>query len=225
MHRDRMGNAEHRGDAEINARIKSLNNLITRISGMKNLSDAQKAELTASLQAQISSLTTLKAKIDSGTATSSLSTDIKSITQGNRVYALVMPKTEVLAAVDRLNTLIASLKTIAGKLQTRITEAQGKGVDVGSSTAKLADLNAKLTDATTQAQNAQAAVINLTPDNGDQSVIDSNKAALRTANTALKAAEKDVKIAGNDSREIVKTLGIHIDTQVTASTTASTTTQ
>ena len=225
---NRMQNMGKRGDAEINGRITSLTNLISRISLIKNISDTEKTDITNLLQAEITNLTTLKGKIDSDTSTTSLKTDLADITQGNRVYALVMPKTQVLAAVDRLNTLITSLTTVAGKLQTRITAAQAKGVDVTAANASLADLNAKLADAKTQAANAQAAVINLVPDNGDQTVAASNKAALKTANTDLKTAESDLRAVNKDSRDIIKSIGGRVHPEPVSTTTpptASTTTQ
>jgi hypothetical protein len=99
------------------------------------------------------------------------------------------------------------MQTLAGKLQTRISAAQSAGNNVTVAQAALTDMNAKLTDANTQAQAAITEVSGLKPDNGDQTVMQSNTAALKDARTKIQTAQKDLVAARKDAGIIVKSVG------------------
>jgi hypothetical protein len=66
-------------------RIASLNKLQTRITGMKKLSDAQKAAFTATITANINDLTALDAKIKADTDPAVLAADKASISKAYRL--------------------------------------------------------------------------------------------------------------------------------------------
>src|SRR5258708_3571747 len=117
-------NLKSRVDQEIDRRISSLGKLIERINALKRISSDQKLSLTNQVQAEVTSLTTLKAKIDQDTDVTILRTDVKSIVASYRVYALFMPKIEVLAAADRLSETADKLTDLATKLQARVGTAQ-----------------------------------------------------------------------------------------------------
>ncbi|MEI8337538.1 MAG: hypothetical protein WCF92_00125 [bacterium] len=193
-----------KGDSEIAKRITSLNNLLAKINGMKKLSDTNKASLSSTIETALTNLNSLKAKIDSDTSTTTLKEDLKSITANYRVYALVMPQVSLLAATDRIDTIAASLEALSTKLQTRISSAQGSGVDVTSANNSLADLNAKISDANAQALAINQAVSALTPDQGDKTKAAANTAAIKEARAKLKIAEQDLKTARADINSILK---------------------
>ena len=230
-----------RGNAELDARIKTLSDLLTRVGSMVKVSATEKATLTTEIQTQISNLTNLKMKIDAEASTtvvvasSSLQADTKSITDSYRVYALIVPQIEILAATDRANTILSSMTILAGKLETRIAAAQTAGQNVTALQASLTDLNAKLADATTQSTAAEGAVVNLVPDQGNQTVAQSNATALKTARADLKTATNDIQAAENDAKSIVKaiasrdanttnTISTSSPTMTTSSTISATTT-
>jgi|ERR1035437_495523 hypothetical protein len=206
---NRIDNGKVTGDKEIGNRIDDLNKLISRINSMTNVTPAQKTQYTSVIQNEISSLTTLESQVNTDNSTTSIRADLQSITGGNRVYALVIPKTQILASVDRLNTLVASLTTISSKLQTRISLATASGTDFTTAEAKISDLNLRLSDATAQGRTAQTSVVNLVPDNGNATVLASNNAALKAAREALKTAEQDMRTSRDDIKAILKALGIH----------------
>src|SRR6202012_2000296 len=56
-----------RGDTEITRRIAALNDLNTRIQAMQKVTDTFKAGISASITNEVSTLTSLKAKIDADT--------------------------------------------------------------------------------------------------------------------------------------------------------------
>ncbi len=206
------------GNAAITARIASLNNLIARLSNAKNISAEEKSSITAQINTLRDSLTSLRTKINMDASstnaglpgalgsTSPLRNDVQSITKDYRIYELVIPQSEILAAVDRVKTIAGSLTTVAGKLQVRITAAQSAGNNVTSMQASLADLNAKIADIGSQAALASAGVKNLTPDAGATSTASSNTTALKAARAALATAQSDITAATVDAKAIVSAL-------------------
>ena len=210
-----------KADTAITARITDLNNLEARIGQMDRVSAAEKTSLDTTIQASISDMTSLKAKIDADTDAATLKADIASITKSYRIYVLVMPQGRIIAAADRVVTITGTLTTLSGALQTRITAAQTAGQNVTALTASLADMNAKVTDANTQAQAAVSEIASLQPDNGDKTVFASNEAALKDARAKIKTATADLMAARKDAGSIVKALeAMKITTSASATTTA-----
>lgn len=190
-----------RSDKEIGRRIDSLNKLISRINEMKKISKEQKAILTAQIQTQITDLTTLKTKVDADTDLQNAKTDAQSIIKSYRIYALFIPKIHILATSDRMLDAIDKTSTIAAKLNTRISEAKGKGQDVSSLESLYSDMQSKITDAKTQAQNAIDLVTPLVPEG-----YPGNKTSLMDARKILMAGRQDLQSARIDARKIVNEL-------------------
>ena len=214
-------NQKTRAEKEISNRITDLNKLIARIQAMKHVSDANKTTLVASVQTQITILTTLKTKIDADTDVTILKTDVQSITKSIRIYMLVMPQIFIAAASDRLLDVSADMTTVGTLLSARITEAKTAGKNTSDLDAALADYTAKIADANVQAQAAISATVSLTPDNGDKTKAEANTAALKAARAQLEAGTKDLKTARKDAETIVKGLkAFGIKVQTTATSTA-----
>ncbi len=212
--------AQAKADTEISARITALNTLLTRIGQMQRVSSSDKANLTTTLQSEISQMTALKAKIDSDTSNTTLIPDIQSITKSFRIYVLVLPQGRITAAADRVMTIVTLLDTLSAKLQTRITAAQNAGQNMSAETTLVSDMNAKTADANTQAQAAVSEVSALQPDNGNTTIYNSNQAALKDARSKIAAATADLKTARQDAGSIVKIiLSLKISSTVNASST------
>jgi len=232
QHQDQaISNIDNRSTAEITARINSLNELLVRINAMAKISSSTKSTIASEIQTLSAELATLQSQIQataSSTPTGSvgdlssssqLRTEAQSITKDYRVYALVIPQTDILAAADRAQTLVTSFTTLAVKLQTRITTLQTAGHDVTALQASLSDLNAKVADAQTQATAAVTATQSLTPDNGNATIAANNATAVKAAQADIKIVDSDIKAATADAKSIVK--GIEAF-DITASTSAST---
>jgi hypothetical protein len=205
-------------DKEITNRIDSLTQLLTRIASTTKITSAEQQSLTSTIQTEITSLQTLEQKVQSDTSTSSLSTDRKSITDAYRVYALVIPQVEIITSADRIETVAQTFSTVVGKINTRIASST---VDTTKAQADVTDINAKLADATSQAQAAIALVANLKPDQGVQSVATSNTQALKSARADLKTAESDLRAAEKDARDALAALRIKVAPQENAPSTAT----
>lgn len=214
--------AKTRSDNEIDARITNLTQLQTRVNAMVKVSSDDKSSLSTTIQTEITNLTNLKAQIDADTGTTTLKTDMQSITQAYRIYALVIPQGQIAAAADRIGTITANFTTIGTKLETRIS-ALPAGTDTSAMTSSLADFTAKLADANVQAQAAVTETATLQPDNGDATILASNTAALKDARTKIQAAQKDLQGAQQDAQTIVNAIKqITPSATVTASSTTST---
>ena len=199
-----------RSDTAITDRITSLNALSTRVGNMVNVSATEKASISSEVSSQISGLTTLKAKIDADTDVATARADEKTITADFRIYALVIPRGYVVAAADRVSTISSMMTALQAKLQARITTDQSAGKDVSALAAPMTDISTKVYDATSQATSAQSAVVPLVPDQGNATVMASNKATLESSRADLKTSTSDLKSARSDIQTILsslKTLG------------------
>lgn len=185
--------------AEITSRVTHLQAQIERINKMERLSADQKASIVVELNAQIASLTTLKAKIAADTDLATLREDMKSITKAYRVYAVTMPKAAIIAAADRIMTVSAQMDTISIKLSERVAAATST-----IATTALADFKIKVADAKVQAQAAVSLVSALVADNGDAAIAASNQAALKSAKAKIDAGQADLKAARKDMETIMK---------------------
>jgi hypothetical protein len=178
---------------------------------MKNVSDSEKNSIKSEIQSEITKLNALKSKIDSDTDLATIKTDLKSITEGSRIYALIIPRTNILASVDKINTVATMLETISVKLQVRIDEVKASSTSATSTRVTemqtlLNNIKTKIADAKKEALTAQTAVSGLTPDNGNKTVLDSNNAKIKSARANIKTANKDLDEARKFARSITKAL-------------------
>ena len=199
----RVSGAKAQDTKEIDKRISSLNDLVAKVQGMKNVSSAQQTSIATTIQSLIANLQTLETTISSESSTTLLKQESQSITKAYRVYALVLPQTNLIAASDRIQTLAASLNVIAGKLQTRLSQAS---TSLSSSQTALADMQSKTADALSLSQAIISEVTPLMPDQGDKTIMSSNTTALKDARTKVQTANKDLVAARKDAQTIVQAL-------------------
>lgn len=199
----RIATAKQHADQEIERRITMLTALDTRVQQMGRVSSSAKSGTSATVQAQIDSLTALKATIDADSDIDTLKTDIKSIAASYRIFLLIIPQGRIEVAADKIQTTAASFSTFAGKLEARISALQTSGTDVTTLSASLADMQAKTADAQAKASAAVSASASLKPDDGDQSVQAANAAALKEARADIAAAMQDLRDARKDAGSIV----------------------
>jgi len=199
---ERIANAKERAQAEITRRIAGLEKLLERIAAMKRLSESFKGELRATVDAEIANMEALAAKIEAGTSTSTLKADIQSITKSYRIFALVVPKAHIAAVAEKVVTMTAIMGEMGGKLKNRIDAAGGSGQDVSTLTAALAELSANIDSANAHAKVAVEGTANLKPDEGDETVLQANQAALKVAREELRLAHQDIQ----EGRQAIQTI-------------------
>jgi len=195
-------NLKQRADNEINRRVTSLNNLIAKINNLKKITDTQKTDFVNQIQAEITSLNTLKTKIDADTDLVTLRTDAQSIVKSYRVYLLLIPKMNILVAADSLDTIADRLDVLAGKLEARINTAGD--VDVASLKTNLADIKTKSADMRIQAQKARDSIIPLTPDGypGNKGILQQGRQYIVTGKNDLQTARHDAEIIIQGLKEV-----------------------
>ncbi len=183
---------------EITRRITSLIRVNNRISEIKRLTESQKSSLINDIQSEITNLTELNKKTQPETELETLRTDVKSIVSSHRTYLLFLPKTQIIIAANAILNAADKINEFSAKLQTKINEAKSKGEDTTSMETALADMQAKTTDAKTQANNAINTVSALQPTD-----YPGNKPQLQSARTMLQAAHKDLITAKQDAQKII----------------------
>lgn len=139
-----------RADTMIQVRLTSLQNLLTRISSDKRLSDNQKSSMTADINTTISNLQALKAKIDADTDVTTARNDAKSIVTSYHVYATYEPKERLMVIIENLQTSATNVQSVLTRLSTFVDTLKSQGKDTTGLTTLLTDMNTKLTDITTK---------------------------------------------------------------------------
>ena len=197
-----------KGDSEISRRLTSLSTLSTKINDATKLSSSDKASLSNEVSSTTAGLTTLKTQLDSEASVTPVSaaltaakTDVSNIYSEYRVYALVLPKVELVKVADDQQAVQAKLTNLSQKLQTRITADQKAGKNVATIQSEETDMTNQITSAQTISSNIESNVINLQP-----SDYNSNHSVLSGDNTQLKTAHTDDQNAETDAKNIVATL-------------------
>lgn len=190
-----------RGSNEISRRLTTLNGLVAKINATSYLTSAQKSALIAELNAQISSLQSLQTELSSEDSVTAAKDDAQKVITDYRVYALTVPKIQIVLTADRQQVTESKLSTIAAKLQTEIDTAQGNGKDVTGLQAKLDDMNAKLKDAQAISSDVETKVLAL-----QASDYNSDHKVLKSYRDQLKTARADIGAALSDAKAIVKSL-------------------
>lgn len=197
----RIENLRNRAVKEIERRVASMQQLITRIAALKKLSETQKTVLTTQVQTEIANLNALKAKIQADTDLATLQTDTKTIVSSYRVYALFIPKVHILSAAE--GTIAASEKMMIAytELKTRAATAATAGTDTTTIDQSLAAMLQSITEATSQANSAITTVTPLTPDG-----YPANRTSLNAARDDLKGARQNLHEAKQQGTSVLKLL-------------------
>ncbi len=195
-------NAKSNADKEIQRRITGLQNLITRLGQMKNLTQTQINSYTSQVQSEISTLTSLQTKIDSDTDPTTLKSDKQSIIDSYRVFAVFIPEINLLAATDKLTTL---LNEISAKLTGKQTAINSGGSSNSALTTALSDAQSKLTDAQGLISQAQTELLALTPQGypGNRSNILDARSKVQSVINDIKGIASDIATINSGMRDII----------------------
>lgn len=191
----KIQNLKTRATTEITKRLTALNSLITKINSVKHLTTDQKTSYISDIQGNITSLTSLKTKIDADTDPTTLQSDVKSIIESYRIFAVYVPKIHILAGTNAATEMATSLSNLTIKIQTRLTVDQQAGKDITTLQAELTDMQSKITEANNLIQSVNATVIALTPSSypGSSTILQTAQQSLKTIRTDLLAAKQDAQ--------------------------------
>lgn len=198
-------------DKQLDQRIENLGKLKDRVSKFKNIPENEVSSIIAIIDDLVSKLNILKNKIDTATSTEIVKEARESINENYRVYMLINPELNIIAAADRIGTMISMMNIVGAKLETRIgtlaTSSDITSANITPAKKTLVDLKTKLVNAQTNVQEAIKIVQPLMPDQGDKTVMESNQKALKEARAKIKLANTDLIGAKKDAESIVKILG------------------
>jgi ATP-dependent protease HslVU (ClpYQ) ATPase subunit len=200
-----LSNIKSRGAAEITRRLTTLGTLQSKINSATHLTSSDAAYLSAEVSSEVSGLTTLQAKLAADTSCATAKVDAQNIINDYRVYALVVPKVELVKTADDQQTTEGKIASLSTELQARITADQNNGKNVATLQADLNNLNTQNSNALKISSDIEAVVLPLQPTdyNNDHSILAGDYAQLKTAHGDLVTARDEAKsiISGLKSLE------------------------
>jgi len=214
----RLTKLRDRALKEIDRRIASLNRLTVRVNNFKKLPSAQKTTYTTKIQTEITSLTTLRAKIVADTDIETLKVDTQFVVTAYRIYAVFIPQIHLLAASDAMLESVEKMTDLSVKLESRIATAKATGNSTTTLEAALAAMKTKITEASTHATSVVTTVSALTPEG-----YPANKTQLEAARKELRDGRESLRSARENARTIMQGLKtMKTTTGVTPSTGSAT---
>jgi len=187
------------GDDAIAKRQTSLDAATTRINGFvsKNaLTSTQAGPLLDQITTNKNGLASLKTKLDGETDITAARTDVKNIYLQFRIYAVFLPRTRHVVALDIMTNVDGKLTAAEPKIEDAISKAPAS--EQGQLNTLYSDFKAQLKEAEAQIDGAQGQLPVLTPNtyNTDRATYDKAFAALhadtKAAHDALKKARDDL---------------------------------
>lgn len=198
---EKMEIAKKRVELEIDRRIAILDKLRIKIDSSKKLSQVRKSLLTNEVEAQISSLSSLKELISGQTNFGAFIVSVNILSDSHKNHQVVVPKVYIGVLADKINVLDDALTGIADKLAQKTGEFRALGKDVVSVQKTLGHMLYVLGDAENKAENAFIAVLSLSPQDYPK-----NKPVLFDAKSKMQVSYKNLSLALSDARNILSTL-------------------
>ncbi|HVQ44420.1 MAG TPA: hypothetical protein VMT30_05645 [Candidatus Saccharimonadia bacterium] len=191
----RLTNLKVKGDAEITRRIASLTAASEKLRASNKLTPADLAGLTAQINAELTGLANLQTKLRADTVLAAARTDAASIVSDYRVYALVLPKTRLVATYDRITAAQAKFTQLQAQLQIRLEAAKTAGKDTAPLVAAKKAFDAKLAASQSRTSGLGVKLLALQPSdyNADRGILEANRLVLVTARDDLTAARAAAK--------------------------------
>lgn len=185
-----LANLKTKGTAEINRRIASLNSVAGKISQTSKLSSSDQSYLSNEVSTELNGLTSLKNTLNGETTLSAARSDVQSIFNDYRVYALILPKVWLVTTADGEQNTSTKLTTLSTQLQAKITADQQAGKDVTTLQNELSGMETSTKNAQTIASTIENNVLALQPTNydSDHTILSGDLAQLKTAHADNKTA-------------------------------------
>lgn len=184
--------------AEVERRLQILRTLHQRVGQSSELSTAHKNTLANQISQEVQAMEALKLEVAAATTIDVLSTLASRLASEFKVYALLVPKANLLRLVDRQLVTIEKMEALALKIQTRIDVATQQKQDVGALPAQMITVTQALAKARQQAQQAELVIAALAPTD-----LANDRKVLQGYHQAVKDAHKELMQAVRLSREMV----------------------
>jgi hypothetical protein len=182
--------------ARINGRLATLNALELVVTSAQDLTGSDRTTLGGVIQADISGLTALRAKVAAETTIAGVHADAASMIDNYRVYMLVWPKVHLTNALEIETVAGAKLQTVHDELAALVAKAPGGGT---------AQEQSELAGMQSQIQAAQSAISGeiltlqaLQPGPDGNSIT----AEVKMVTTAARTARQDLRQAQADAKDV-----------------------
>ena len=177
-------------DAAVARRLTSLASVKAELDATQSLASADRATLDTQIDATGTGLTALKATFDADTTLAKVRTDCSRVVSEYRVYALLIPRVELVRAAGRVQAAAGTLKHLAGLLQADVNAARGRNKDITSAQGYVTDLGLKADAATKAVAGIPTAILPLDAAGypGNRPVLVGARASVASAHGALTGA-------------------------------------
>ena len=192
-------------DAAVARRLTSLGAVKADLDATPSVASADRATLDSQIDATVTGLTALRATFDADATLAKVRTDCRRVVSDYRVYAVLIPRVELVRAAGRVQAAAGTLKHLAGLLQAGVNAARGQSKDTTSAQGYVTDLGLKADAASRAVAGVPAAVLALdaagSPGNrpalvGARAAVDSAHGALTGAIAAAGSAIAALKALG-----------------------------
>jgi hypothetical protein len=177
-------------DAAVAKRLTSLGTVKKDLDAAPAVASPNRATLDSQIDTAVTGLTALKATIDADGTLAKVRTDCKRVVSDYYVYALLVPRVELVRAAGRVQAAAGTLKHLAGLLQASVDAARARGKDTASAQGYVTDLGLKADAATKAVAGIAAAVLPLDAAGfpGNRPTLAGARASVESARGALKGA-------------------------------------
>jgi uncharacterized phage infection (PIP) family protein YhgE len=175
-------------DAAVAKRLTSLGTVKKNLDATPAVAGPNRAALDSQIDAAVTGLTALKTTMDADSALPKLRTDCRKVVGDYYVYALLVPRVELVRAGGRVQAAAVTLKHLAGLLQTRVDAAKAANKDIASAQGYVTDLGLKVDAATKAVAGVPTAVLPL-----DAAGFPANRPVLAGARVSLESARGALK--------------------------------
>lgn len=177
-------------DAAVAKRLTSLGTVKKNLDAAPAVASPNRAALDSQIDAAVTGLTALKATIDADGSLAKVRADCRKVVSDYYVYALLVPRVELVRAAGRVQAAAVTLKHLAGLLQARVDAAKAADKDIASAQGYVTDLGLKADAATKAVAGVPAAVLALDAAGfpGNRQTLAGTRASVDTARGALKGA-------------------------------------
>jgi hypothetical protein len=182
----------------IDLRLAALTRDSTVITDAKNMTDADRATLTALISADQSGLTALRTKVNAETTVAAVRADAVTMVDSYRIYILVGPKVRLTRAADAEAAEHTKLQTVHDKLADLVAKDKAAGKDTGNATDLLADMSAQLAKMGPALDGQVDKLLALQPGPDGPGLT----ASVSSVRTALVEARGDLKAALDDAKQV-----------------------
>jgi len=195
-----------RASEEINRRIDILEGAKSRIDKMTRLTDRQKEDSKAYIDAQIEKLIGLLASIETETDPVVLRQHIAVIISSYRIFAIIIPRTTIYASANRILSVAESFERLGEKLEERLERAASAGYEVEDLEGLLEEMKGEIEKAKENANEAIEIVSEIELDDDNLLAGEDVREKLTDARAKVRAALSNLKAARENTRTIIQTL-------------------